>query len=407
MIHNGHCFHCGQTMAVGSQECGNPLCRVDERARPSWPWSRCAHDNVIALHCASVIPWLLSPAFGILLFLMGNLFVSGRLINISLVCIIGWLLSRSLLSLVRKANIKLFIQEEDRRNVQQEYDRGSIADTPKSRKNLKDAYDRVEYNQWLVCGCQWLKMTVNLAIAMLAIFFILSWGPGNIFHWNIKNWAHDKIEKVVNSPIVADAKRELNWDRHRLNYLENILRRKKGFAYEQFQDIVNYKNFDVEAVIKMLKTTKLRGNKLYDDIKIQLDAVAPPSLKVEEAKTFVQKTQGRFHVLREIYWQLLFWINLLLFIFVVGSFILTLTSFAIAKGDIFVDEIKGVIKQKMEEAEEGRKGKKSTNIESFQQKAIRIIKSPDKGEGYGIFGIVAISLITHLTFGKLFKKFFK
>lgn len=402
-MHNGHCFHCGQPMVAGNNECTNPLCRMDKQAKPIWLWSRCAHDNVIALHCTPAMPWLLIPAMGILLFLAGNIFISGRLINIGLDIIGGgWLLSRSLLSLVRNTNIKLFIQEENRRNTQQEYDRGLIADTPKSRKNLKDAYDRVEYNQWLVCGCQWLKMTVNLATTTLVIFFILSWGPGNIFHWDIKNWASNKIEKLTNNSLTKSLKRELEWDEHRLKYLENVLRHERGLTFEQFQNIENHKYFNVNTVFDIIENTDLRGNNLYQYIYRKMQLAAVPTSQKTEAKDI--SGVGYFQQMREIYWQLLFWMNLLLFLSVVGSFILTLTSFTIAKGDIFVDEIKGLIKQKLEEAKER---KRPTNIESFQQKAMRIIKSPDKGEGYGIFGIAAISLITHLTFGKLFKKFFK
>lgn len=405
MIHNGHCFHCGRSMTVGENECANPLCRMDKQAKPFWPWSKCSHDNAIALYCTSIITWLLIPAMGILLFLIGNIFISGRLIDIGLIMVGGWFLSRYLLSLVRKANIKLFIQEESRHNAQQEYDRGLIVDTPKSRKNLKDTYDRVEYNQWLVCSYQWFKMTANSATTMLVIFFILSWGPGNIFHWDIKNWGHDKIEKLTDNSIIKSIKRELEWDKHRLKYLDNVLRRERGLTFEQFQNIENYKHFSVDTVFDILKNTDLQGDELYRHIYREMQLATKTTPQKTEIKDVISGT-GYFQQIREIYWQLLFWINLLLFIFVVGSFILTLMCFAIAKGDLFVDEIKGVIKQRLEEADERYK-KKSTSIESFQQKAMRIIKSPDKGEGYGIFGIAAISLITHLTFGKLFKKFFK
>lgn len=410
MIHNGHCFHCGHIMTVGSQECGNPLCRVDEQARPTWPWSRCAGDETIALLCLSFMRgllWLLLPALGILLFLTGNVFTSGRLIDIGLTCIGGWLLSRYLLSLVRNANFNLYMHERSRRDAQEQWDMGNVPDTPKLKKELDDEYDGVEHDQWAVRGFRWLKMTVNLATALLIMLFILSWGPGDILHWeSMKNWGHKKIEKAVNSPIVADTKRELSWDNNRLNYLENMLRRKKGFAYEQFREIVNYKNFEVEAVISMLKTTKLRGNKLYDDIKIRLDAIAPPSSKVEETKAFAQKTQERFHVLRETYWQILFWFNTLLFLFVTGSLIMMPLSFAIAKGIMFGDEIKDIVMQKIEEYEEKRKEKTDVKATPAVAKVIKEAVSSEGGK-HGIVSIGVISLITDLIFDKLLRKFFQ
>lgn len=410
MIHNGHCFHCGQVMAAGSQECGNELCRIDERARPIWPWSRCAGDETVALLCTPIWPWLLLPISGILLLLFGTAVTSGRLIDIGLIIVSGWCLSRYLLSLIRNTHTTLFIHEQSRRQAQEKHNLGMPhTDTPDLRKKLDDEYDRVEHDQWAVRGFRWLKLTVNLATALLVMLFILSWGPGDILHWdNIKNWGHGKIKKITNSRVVADAKRELNWDNNRLKYLENVLRGERGLAFWQFDNIVNYQHFSVDTVFDILKNTELQNDELYQYIyqEMQLAAAKLPSLKAKETRGFAQKAQERFHVLRETYWQILFWINTLLFLFVAGSLIMMPLSFAIAKGIMFGDEIKDIVIQKIEEYEEKRKEKTDVKATPAVAKVIKEAVSSEGGK-HGIISIGAISLITDLIFDKLLRKFFQ
>lgn len=407
MIHNGHhCFHCGQVMAAGSQECNNELCRVDERARPTWPWSRCAADETIALFCTPRWPWLLLPTLGALLLLFGTAITSGRLIDIGLIIVSGWFLSRYLLSLIRNANATLFISEQSRHQAQARHDAGlPHTDTPKLRKELDDEYDLVEHDLWTVRGYKWLKLTVNLATALLVTLFIMSWGPGDILHLeNIKNWGRDKIEKVANSQVVVSAKRELEWDKHRLNYLENMLRRKKGLDYEQFQNIVSHKNFDAEAVIGILKTTKLRGVKLYRNIRMRLTLITPPPPKTEEVREFTQRAKEHFQAAREIYWQILFWTNLLLSILVAVSFILMPISFAIAEGTMFADEIGDIVKQKVEEYELRRREKAGQPAQP--QPAVVKKEAPEGEKRHGIVSIAAISLLADLIYEKTLRRFF-
>ena len=414
MIHNGHCFHCGQPMT--SNECGNILCRMDERARPIWPWSRCADDETAAFHLFTgqcLLLWLLLPVLGILTFLIGSIFTSGRLVNIGLVCITGWFLSRYLLSLIRNADTKLFIQEQSRHNAQLRHNQGlPLTDTPGLKKELDDEYDAVEHDQWAARGYQWLKMTANLATAMLIMFFILSWGPGNIFPWSIKNWTYNQVKKVINDPliksVVTDAKKELSWDKHQLNYLENQLRHERGLEFWQFQNILSYEHFNANTVIDMLKITELRGDELYQYVyrKMQLTAVsvATPALpKKEKIKSYFQK-------IREIYWQITFLVNLLLAVFVVGSFVLMPISFAIAKGIMFGDEISDIVKQKIEEMEAKKEEKTDAKATSAVAKVIKETVSKEGKEGgegkHGILSIGAISLATDLLFDKLLKRFF-
>lgn len=408
MIHNGHCFHCGHPMAVGSQECANVLCRVDERARPTLPWSRCAADETIALFCTPRWPWLLLPTLGILLIVFGTAIASGRLIDIGLVMVGGWFLSRYLLSLVRNANFNLYLHEQSRRDAQAQYDLGNIPDTPESRKKLDDEYDRVEHDQWAVSSYKWLKLTVNLATALLVTIFIMSWGPGDIFHLaNIKNWGRDKMEKVVNSPIVADTKRELNWDNNRLKYLENVLRNERGITWGQFQRIVEYKHFSVDIVFDVLKNTDLLNDELYQHIyrEMQITAAKPPSPVVQPVRGFDQKARERFQVVREIYWLIIFWTNLLLSILVAISFILMPISFAVAKGTMFADEIGDIVKQKMEEYEQRRREKAGQPAQP--QPVVVKKEAPDEERKHGVVSIGIISLVTDLIFDKLLRKFFQ
>lgn len=409
MIHNGHCFHCGQPMVAGSNECGNIFCRMDECARPIWPWSRCADDETSAFRMftgRNLLIWLLLPISGILLFLLGNIFVSGRLVNIGLTSLAGWFLSRYLLSLVRNANTKLFIREESRRNAQERYNqRLPYTDEPSPRKELDDEYDAVEHDQWFVRGFKWLKLTANLATAMLIMFFVLSWGPGNIFPWNIKNWTYNKVENVINHPltksVVTDAKRELSWGKHQLNYLENSLRRQRGVAFWQFNNIINNQYFNTKEVIEILKTTELRGDKLYAYIWQQMK---PAAASAAPTSALEVGNKGYFQQIREIYWQLMLIMNLLLFIFVAGSFILMPISFLVAKGISFADEIRDIVKQKIEEMQ----AKREEKADAKATPAMAVIKKAVSGEEgrHGIFSIGLISLITDLIFDKLLKRFF-
>lgn len=427
MIHAGHCFHCGQAIPVGAQECANQECLIEVNALPVWPWSRCAADNIWAFQILTANQWLSLgwlPGLGILLFLIGNMALSGRMINIGLVLIGGWFLNRYLLWLIRNAYNALFIQEPNRAKRQSALTQGLAPTDAQYRKKLDDENDKIRAKGWAVRGQQWLKMTANLAIILIVVSIVLSWGPGNILPWNLKTVALETADAVMKNTTVIKAikvtKRAMDWDSHKLTYVENTLRHKLDLTFDQFQAVANNPYFQYEMV-ELAIDSGLRSDQLFNHLQKILKDAAPKistTDKMVEVKGFFAKVwQGitaafdyvwtgicnYFQSMRQMHWFILLWLNFLLFHIVGFSIVFCGVSFAFAKGFEAADEIKDVIKERTEEIGERRKEEK----ESAETPKPRASEMPTPEKRRSILDIAFISGITDVIFDKMLKRFFK
>ena len=321
-----------------------------------WLWARRA---AVAIRPALRWAWdrrqYWAIALGGLFVLLGLLVPSQRLLWLGAILVVGWLLSDWLtrMALIAQSVLVTTVTERSNRETALKGTTPAAVLTEDQVEELNELADdircaRLKRNALLVA-----RTVACLATANLAVCLLLSYGPGNIFPWDL----YEASQKPMVQAIVSDAKKGLRWDANRMSRLHRLLRVERELTEAEFRTIVDDQHFDLDAILDATKASKLYGAPLVADLKrtvlVRPQAVQPPPIFKVGMKSWGQE-------IRENFWLTLIWAKIAIWLVILGH--LLLLALQVAREGLYQasDEIKDAARKGWEEYKNFSSGSGST-----------------------------------------------